>query len=608
MNKLPNARVPLYTLVAVALIGVLGFLVAQARSVNFEAYNDIINTLRDLKQVDAEWNVDVLRSKTGLANDYDPVASPLPLIASLQEKLDQGTKSYWGIATDSEQRLKPLLANFSSLMDQKINAIEHFKSQNAILRNSSRFLPVAAAEVASAVRDSSMPADSKVQIERQLNDLLADAMTYVQTPDAGVRDRITAGATQLHDLTAVQPEAVRETAATLIAHANTVLRQQDAGAELLATLTALPTAKAIDDLTDAQARENDRMLATMQRYQQALAVYSAVLLLILGFLAWRLFNYYRMLNKTNADLERANVELKESQVHLVQAEKMSALGQMVAGIAHEINTPLAYVKGTFSVLKDQLMPINALATQSYGFTQALRAPERDKAVLNTQFRSVEETAKSVIENGVLDEMGSLLKDGIHGIEQISEIVLNLKNFSRLDREKVSDFSVEAGLDSSLLLARNLLKNNVEVRKEYGHVPDVTGSPSQINQVFLNIITNAVHAMPERAEPGVITLRTSMQDATTVRIQIQDNGKGIPAEVLPRIFDPFFTTKPIGQGTGMGLSISYKIIQEHGGQITVDSEQGAGTTFTILLPINPVAASSRQDAATFVDEDEPLFAD
>ena len=100
----------------------------------------------------------------------------------------------------------------------------------------------------------------------------------------------------------------------------------------------------------------------------------------------------------------------------------------------------------------------------------------------------------------------------------------------------------------------------------------------------------------------------MQDATTVRIQIQDNGKGIPAEVLPRIFDPFFTTKPIGQGTGMGLSISYKIIQEHGGQITVDSEQGAGTTFTILLPINPVAASSRQDAATFVDEDEPLFAD
>ena len=266
MNKLPNARVPLYTLVAVALIGVLGFLVAQARSVNFEAYNDIINTLRDLKQVDAEWNVDVLRSKTGLANDYDPVASPLPLIASLQEKLDQGTKSYWGISTDSEQRLKPLLANFSSLMDQKINAIEHFKSQNAILRNSSRFLPVAAAEVASAVRDSSMPADSKVQIERQLNDLLADAMTYVQTPDAGVRDRITAGATQLHDLTAVQPEAVRETAATLIAHANTVLRQQDAGAELLATLTALPTAKAIDDLTDAQARENDRMLATMQRY------------------------------------------------------------------------------------------------------------------------------------------------------------------------------------------------------------------------------------------------------------------------------------------------------------------------------------------------------
>jgi signal transduction histidine kinase len=135
------------------------------------------------------------------------------------------------------------------------------------------------------------------------------------------------------------------------------------------------------------------------------------------------------------------------------------------------------------------------------------------------------------------------------------------------------------------------------------VPNINGSPSQINQVFLNIITNAVHAMPERATANVITLRTAVEDADTVRVEIQDNGVGIPKDVLPKIFDPFFTTKPIGQGTGMGLSISYKIIQAHGGKLLVDTELEVGTVFTILLPIKAVQAKAES-----VIEDDLLFAD
>jgi len=205
-----------------------------------------------------------------------------------------------------------------------------------------------------------------------------------------------------------------------------------------------------------------------------------------------------------------------------------------------------------------------------------------------------------VEHRVLDEVATLLEDGIHGIDQIAEIVQNLKNFSRLDRAKISEFSVQAGLDSTLLLARHLLKGKVEVRKEYGAVRAIHGSPSQINQVFLNIVTNAVQAMPQRAEPNVLTLRTAMDDAGTVRVEIQDNGSGIPKDVMSKIFDPFFTTKPIGQGTGMGLSISYKIIQEHGGRILVDSEPGIGTVFTILLPVKaPERAAVDADDAALV---------
>lgn len=610
MKSFLTLRATLYIVIAVVLIAILGFLVSQTRSINFDAYNKIVNTLRDLKQVDAEWNVDVLRSKTGLSNDYDPVASPLPLIASLQSELATETRSYWGANTDSDERIKPLVSKFSGLMEDKVNAIEQFKSQNAILRNSSRFLPVAATDLAEAARSSTMPPAALSALERSLNDLLANTMTYAQTPDDALRERITVGTKDLLQATGAQSTPVRDAGATLAAHVGTVLRQQDSGAELLGQLTALPTAQSIDELTDAQSRENDTMIVTLQNYQRALTAYSALLLLVLGFLAWRVFRYYQMLNQSNGDLQRANLELKESQVHLVQAEKMSALGQMVAGIAHEINTPLAYVKGTFSVLKDQLNPINALATQSYGFTQSMRATDRDNVALNKQFRHIETSARNVIESGVIDDIGSLLTDGIHGIEQISEIVLNLKNFSRLDREKVANFSVEAGLDSTLLLARNLLKDRVQIEKNYSQVPMVSGSPSQINQVFLNIITNAAHAMPNRETPNVIRLHTSMHDAQTVRIDIADNGNGIPKEVLPKIFDPFFTTKPIGEGTGMGLSISYKIIAEHGGELLVDTQDGVGTTFSILLPYaaQSVENNSNQTALIEEHEEEALFAD
>ena len=591
-----NTTQILYGLAALALIGLLGMLVMKTRAVDFDAHNEILGTLRELKQVDAEWNVEVLRAKTGLATNYDRVARPLTLIASLEDALRGKAGVFWQDRADATARLTPLLDAYKQAMERKIAAIENFKSQNAILRNSSRFLPIAATDLVVATRSSGIDAGRKSQIEQALNHLLADTMTYSLAPDQPLRERIGEGTQTIRQMTAGLDQDVLERADTLVAHVDTVLRQQERGSKLLAELAALPTAKAVDELSDAQSHEHEKLLTDQQIYRQVLVAYSMFLLMLLAFAAWRLFRYYQLLNRTNSALQKTNQDLKESQVHLVQAEKMSALGQMVAGIAHEINTPLAYVKGTFSVLNEQLSPMQTLAASSYQFTRQMREPNRDKAALSSKFRGVEKSAKSLVENGVLDEMTTLLKDGIHGIEQISEIVSNLKNFSRLDRAKVAEFSVHDGLDSTLLLARNLLKNKVEIRKEYGAVPNITCSPSQINQVLLNLISNAVHAMPERAQPNLITLRTAMEGKETVRIEIQDNGSGIPKDVLPKIFDPFFTTKPIGQGTGMGLSISFKIIQEHGGKILVDTEAGVGTVFTILLPLKPPATPAVESSA------------
>lgn len=586
-----------YAMAVIALIAVLGFLIAMTRTVNFAANNEVVATLRDLKQLDAEWNVDVLRSKTGLNNSYDPVASPLPLIESLDGQLQIKTRSFWVHSEETSARLKPLLDAYKKAMDKKIALIESFKSQNSILRNSSRFLPVAAADLMDAVR-AEPSASGKTLIEQSLNTLLTDAMSYALTPEASLKESIEAGSQTLQQQVKSMPEEVRERASTLVAHVNTILKQQQVGDALLGELAALPVAGAIDELADAYAQEHNQQLQTQQKYAQALMVYSVLLLLLLGYIGWRLFKSYRLLNSTHSELQKTNAELKESQVYMVQSEKMSALGQMVAGIAHEINTPLAYVKGTIDVLAEQLAPVRELAHRCQQLTQAMRQPagERDPTSSSAQLRGVEELSNGLIKDGVLDDMDMLLKDGVHGIEQISEIVLNLKNFSRLDRARVSEFSVQEGLESTLLLARNMLKNSVEIRQEYQNVPKIHCSPSQINQVFLNLISNAAQAMGDRPEKGVITLRTMPEGDDMVRVEIQDNGSGIPKDVLPKIFDPFFTTKEIGKGTGMGLSISFKIIEQHGGKILVDSEPGAGTVFSILLPI-----SVQEESAVLMDE-------
>ncbi len=582
--------------IAIGLVSVLAFLVVKTRSVDFDAHNEIISTLRQLKQLDAEWNADVLRSKTGFNTNYDPVASPLPLIARLEATLQERTTAVLGSGEDGSTVTAAIDA-YKKAMQTKIALIENFKSQNAILRNSSRYLPVAAHDLSAAVAGTAADGATKSRTDALVNQLVTGAMTYILTPDGSLRSSVTEKSASLGELSNKFAPELREQAGLFGSHVDTVLRQQDAGDKLLTELTTLPTATRIDALTDAYNSEHDQQLIAQQNYRLALIAYSALLLAGIAWLASRLFKSYRLLRRSNASLKKAHDDLKESQTYMVQSEKMSALGQMVAGIAHEINTPLAYVKGTIDLLAEQIGQIKGLARTSYTLTRLMRE-QADKATVKQHFLELEGVARQTIDGNVVEEMGSLLETGSHGIGQISEIVLNLKNFSRLDRAKVSEFNVQEGLDSTLLLAHNLLKNKVRIEKEFENVPPITCSPSQINQVFLNIISNAAQAIPD-GRMGVLTLRTSQVNEDTVCVEIQDDGDGIPSDILPKIFDPFFTTKEIGKGTGMGLSISYKIIQEHGGRIEVNTEPGVGTVFSIELPVKPKQDSSA--AETFEDD-------
>ncbi len=280
-------------------------------------------------------------------------------------------------------------------------------------------------------------------------------------------------------------------------------------------------------------------------------------------------------------LEQANTQIKSSQLALVQSEKMASLGQMVAGIAHEINTPLGYVQNNVAIGQELFQQIQVMISGYEALVDNMLDDKATDAQIAAQMKQIAELRNDVNAQEMLGEMHGLMGDSLYACSLFSELVLNLKNFSRMDAAATEAVSLNECIASALNIGRNVLKDKVEVVSELGDLPKITCAPSQLNQVFLNLFTNAAQAMEGQ---GTLHIRTWLDDGA-VHISVADNGKGIPQELLTRIFDPFFTTKPVGEGTGLGLAITHQIIQKHGGEIEVNSRVGEGTCFHIKLPVN-----------------------
>lgn len=286
------------------------------------------------------------------------------------------------------------------------------------------------------------------------------------------------------------------------------------------------------------------------------------------------------LNASNAELTEsfakmaaANDALQKAQDQLLQSEKMVALGQLAAGVAHEINNPVGFVKSNLCSLQGHVDGILAVLATYGRFEPALAGhPEALASVT-----AVKEAADLEF---LKQDIGDLIAESTDGVRRVQMIVDDLKNFSRVDTADWHFANLESGLDSTLNIVRNEIKYKADLVKDYGNVPEIECIGSQLNQVFMNVLVNAAHAIETR---GTITIRTRADD-TSVWIEIADTGMGIPAEIRKRIFEPFFTTKPVGKGTGLGLSLAYSIVQRHQGTLDVESEVGRGTCFRITLPL------------------------
>lgn len=267
-------------------------------------------------------------------------------------------------------------------------------------------------------------------------------------------------------------------------------------------------------------------------------------------------------------------QLEQAQIQLLQSEKMASLGQLAAGVAHEINNPIGFVNSNLGTLKKYSEKIVDVISQ---LSRLVEESKNDELINN--FRSIKSKSKI---DFIIEDIDSIIDESMEGTGRVKQIVLDMKNYSRIDSKKLEEYNINEGIESTLNIVRNEIKYNCEVKKDLNELPLIKCFPQQLNQVIMNLLVNASQSIEGK---GIITIKTEPVEGG-INIEIGDNGSGIPHEIIDKIFDPFFTTKDIGKGTGLGLNIVYNVIKKHGGTIDVDSKIGIGTTFKIHLPSEP----------------------
>ncbi len=571
-------KIKLLLLVLVLVAGIVlgGFYYQQHKAVDSDAYIDSLSLINQIKQTNATVNILLLKSRYGLQADYDDLSRENIAIVNSVKSLER---------SDLGRYLSngPLAETFKSYSTKAVirsDVVESFKAHNAVLRNSIKYAPPLGDRLVAELKAANSPS---VNFLESINKALYRWSLYGDLEQA---EFIKANVSKILDLL---PQFKDET--PLIEYNTHVMAAVD---EQEQTQLYLENALSVDlesilDLLAEQYTQAylDSSSRQAKQLSYALWAYSVLTFLIAAYFAWSLRKSYvgleTKVKERTQKVDQAYSELKQSQEHLVQSEKMAALGQMVAGIAHEINTPLGYISNNIFIIDSSFKTVEVLmGSLEQLYKEAIKKPY-SKQMLSQHLVQVLKRYRRMRHDGTAEEAKELLSDSAQGLSDISELVTNLRTFSRLDGQTLERFDVCEGINSTLKIAKSILREaNVMVVTKYESKVFIDGNPSKVNQVFLNIITNAAQAMPETGGKLIIDVKQT-QDSVVVRFK--DTGKGMDENTRAKMFDPFFTTKPIGQGTGLGMAISYKIVEEHSGTIDVSSAEGKGTEITLSFPIS-----------------------
>lgn len=331
------------------------------------------------------------------------------------------------------------------------------------------------------------------------------------------------------------------------------------------------------------------MLAEVEKTQY-LVVGGVAALVLLLFLS-----QFFTIRHADKVMQQQEIDASKTKVQMAQQEKMASLGQMVAGVAHELNTPLAFSRSNIELAREALEELAPAMNWGHKLIEEIKDHQgRRHMKLSFSSPSLRQEADEYDPALMPEELVEVLQQTINGLEQMGELVRNLKDFTRLDRARVAHYDLNKGLDNVLYIARSVVHSTIQIDTDFDdNLPDISCLPSQINQVFINLVTNAAQAVDP--ENGHILVRSSV-DGPRVRVDVEDNGSGISDADMKHIFDAFYTTKAAGEGTGLGLAIVKEIVDNHGGEITVSSAQGKGTVFSVWLPVQRIDDDLMAEAA------------
>ncbi len=558
----------------------------KTQTFNVDRYYQALDDLRKLQQIDLTINASILKSRFGLSANYDSLVADW---ASFYSSLTQTQKDLQNAIQQRNPGITQQFTELQKIIDKKENEVEQFKSKLSVLQNSLRYFPIVTNGL---IQDLDAIQRLDRILSQKLESLLQQILIYSLNGREDLRPSIITSLNRLSVSSQGLTGELNDRLANITKHAETIIRVQTEISLLVQESLNQPSGSAIDRLIVDYEIYHKQILQDSNNYRlilYALMIGLFVYVVIL-FQARQKSHYlklsnerleYQVRDRTQA-LETTLQDFQQSQAQLIQAEKMSGLGQLVAGIAHEVNNPINFIYGN---IKPAQQYTNDLFELLNLYTIHYPQPHPE----------IQEMIEEIDLGFMSQDLKKLLTSMKFGADRIRDLVLSLRNFSRLDEADRKQANLHEGIDSTILILQHRLKSKgnyeeIQLIYDYGELPIVNCYPGQINQVLMNILANGIDALEEACEKDnrfipTIQIRTQSIEENRVQIQIIDNGPGIPKAVLDRIFDPFYTTKPIGQGTGLGLSISYQIIVEkHGGTLECFSEPGQGTEFRIRLPL------------------------
>jgi signal transduction histidine kinase len=571
-------------LVLILIGGVLAYVSFQENKLlDDQVYLDSTVSVRNLKIIDSDLNIELFGVRYENKNFYDDIDG---LLSGLSEEFDNLRFEALFEEIESSPELSLAVTRFEEELLEKQEHIEAFiDNHRSLVEANALFADTA--KINSPINQIT----NKLSLQADVISINISFYRYLENSSDENKTRLNDGIALIGGMIENYSEDDQAVIYGYIKVLSDIIILTEEMQKNFTLSIMQATGDRLNELASAYVTFHNNAIEKSNTIRNALTLYGVVLLILLIIFAYLLRKQYLGLEQQVADrteeIQQAYTELQESQEQLIQSEKMASLGEMVAGVAHEINTPLGYVNSNISTIHLNLNDITSVMGQLALLKTAVTSRNRDNKKVSSLLVQTLKSYSLLQNDDIFDESQQLLDDSAHGLSEISKLVMSLKDFSRLDRQSTDEVDIHDCIENSLKIATNHIReNNVTVKKVFADLPNMVCTPSKLNQLFLNIITNASQAMKQ--EGGNLTIQTQLKNDSIV-VAFSDQGVGMDEETSQKMFDPFFTSKPIGEGTGLGMSIAYKIVQAHHGKIQVKSQPNVGTTIAIQLPIEQPAS-------------------